>query len=202
MSVSTVEYADAMDFTADDELVVYDALNNLEARLRRPGRGVEHLRTRSRHGNVFAIVAPQPGVDVGFPALAQRSDSFLVFDAYESVSGTGSVMAANLDTGDLTMVATDIGGSACPATTATTRMCGLLASRRHRHRLLAAGAGGLGGSHRSAPRCRGPRTATSTVYRRGTFVPEPEASVLGVAAAVVLTVLARRRARIRDTDSR
>src|SRR4030095_10074359 len=203
MSVSTVEYADAMDFTADDELVVYDALNNLELA---SGGQVEvwsiYALDRAT-GNVFAIIAPQPGVDVGFPALAQRSDSFLVFDAYESVSGTGSVMASNLEPGDLTTVATDIGGFGVPGYNGDDTMVVYsqaddtdtgysLKAQPVSGRLTPVG----------DPAPWAADADFNAVYRRGTFVPEPEAGALGAAAAVVLTVLARRRARFRNTDSR
>lgn len=195
LSVATVLFADAMEISADDELVIYDALNSLQ--LAAGGRvEVWSIYALERAtGRIFAIVPPQPGVDVGYPALAQRSDNFLVFDAVDIASSVGSVLAGNLDTGVLTTVASGLDGFAVPGYNGddTRVIYSAAAATPSAYSLLAQPVtgrvtpqGGAVGWIADAD--------YSAVYRRGAFVPEPGGGALGVVAAAALAVLARRRA--------
>jgi hypothetical protein len=195
-SIATVEFADAIEITADDELVIYDALNSLQLAT---GGAVEvwsiYALERAT-GLISPIVPPQPGVDVGYPALAQRSDNFLVFDAVDVASGLGAVLAGNLDTGALTPIASALDGFSVPgyngddtrviyANAAATATGFSLVSQGVANRVTPTG----------QPELWIPDADYSVVYRRGPFVPEPGAGTAGAAAAAALAGLARRRAR-------
>jgi Zn-dependent metalloprotease len=196
ISIATVEFADALEITADDEMVVYDALNILQLA---SGGAVEvwsiYALDRAS-GNIFAIVPPQPGVDVGYPALAQRSDGFLVFDAVDVASGIGVVLAGNLSTGALTPIATGIDGFSVPGYSGDdTRVIYSFAAATETGFSLRAQTVAGRVTPQGAPVPWITDGDYSTVYRRGPFVPEPGAGTLAAAAALALAALARRRAR-------
>ena len=194
LAIATVQFADALDITADDALVVYDALNRLQLA---GGRQVEvwsiYALERAT-GAIHPIVPPRPGVDVGYPALAQRSDAFLVFDVYDLAAGVGSVVAANLDTGALATIATGIDGFSVPgyngddtkivyANAANTPTGFTLVVQAVTNRMTPQG----------LPQGWQADADFGVVYRRGPFVPEPGAAAGGAAAALALAALARRR---------
>ncbi|HSJ97871.1 MAG TPA: hypothetical protein VLC53_12400, partial [Myxococcota bacterium] len=181
--------------SADDQLVLYDALNSLQ--LAGGGRvEVWSIYALDRAtGQIFAIVPPQPGVDVGYPALAQRSDNFLVFDAVDIASSVGSVLAGNLDTGVLTTVASGLDGFAVPGYNGddTRVIYSAAAATPSAYSLLAQPVSGRV-TPQGDPVGWIADADYSAVYRRGAFVPEPGAGALGAVTAVALAVLAHRRA--------
>lgn len=191
MSVATVQYADSMDFTADDRMVVYDALNRLEFAGEQLDVWSIYALDRAT-GDVFAIVPPQPRMDIGFPSLAQRSDDFVVFDAYDVSSATGSVMAANLQTGEVTTVATGLAGYGVPGYNGDdTRVIYSDGADNDTGFSLFAQAVADRVAPQGAPTAWASDADFGAVYRRGTFVPEPSASALALFAVAALAALAR-----------
>ena len=68
-------------------------------------------------GETIVLMDPRKDLDVGNPAFAQTSDNFIVFEAYDSDTDTSTIYAANLSTGDATMVGGVTGGFGVPAYT-------------------------------------------------------------------------------------
>jgi Zn-dependent metalloprotease len=100
-----VAYADALDWTLDNQFVVYDALNiNVKA----TGDTLEYWdinAIRIADGNITRIFPPQPeGVNIGNPVLASNNDFTMALD-YIDEFGNVSIYAANLETGDIGLVA-------------------------------------------------------------------------------------------------
>ena len=116
-ATDTVLYADAMDFTNDGQLVVYDALNAINfvdgSQLRQWSLYALHLAT----GTILPLTTPIPGLDVGFPAMSQTSDNFLTFEAFDEAQNQSTVYAVNLNTGNLKPVATVTGTWGVPGYT-------------------------------------------------------------------------------------
>jgi hypothetical protein len=105
-TTNTILFADTMDFTADNQLLVYDALNVLQLS---DGSQLEvwsiyaiDLATET----TLTLVPPIRGFDIGFPALSQTSDNFMTFDALNQATGQSTVLAGNLNTGDVFPVGT------------------------------------------------------------------------------------------------
>lgn len=101
--------ADALDLTADNRFVVYDAFNALDFS-DGPPLGMWSiyaidLATRS----TLALVPPTVDaegnpLDIAFPTMAETSDGHMVFDVLDSAGGANYVFAANVLTGDLALV--------------------------------------------------------------------------------------------------
>jgi len=196
-SVASVRFADAMDFSSDGRLLIYDALNQIQFL----GGGVVDIWSLyaldTETGATFTIVPPIEGLDIGFPALSQTSDNFVTFEVQDQDTGESYVYAGNLDTGDFNQVGYNASGFAAPSFTGddsgivyswfdgcTTETCyALVHQSLQTDRITAAG------------------DATfwiddayfGVVYRRGTFVPEPGAPLQQLAAFTLVWQLWRRR---------
>lgn len=119
-SNNTIVAADAMDFAASGRYLIYDAFNKLSfadgAELGLWSIYAIDLTT----GATVPLVPPTVGYDVGNPAIAQTSDSHLVFDAYSQDTSQDVVLAANLLTGELSALA-QAGALAFPGYTGNDR---------------------------------------------------------------------------------
>jgi len=98
--------ADAMDFTANNRFLVYDAFNALSFS---DGRSLGlwsiyaiDLLTKG----TLTLLPPTVGFDIAFPALAQTSDGHFTFDVLDNTIGQNFVLAGNLYTGALSVVGT------------------------------------------------------------------------------------------------
>jgi Zn-dependent metalloprotease len=115
--VDAVLFADAMDFTADGRVIVYDALSELRlaggSRIALWSIYAIDLQTE----RTFALVPPVPGLDIGFPSLSQTSDDFVTFAASESATGRFSVFVQRLSTGTVSLVAQGSGTLGVPGFT-------------------------------------------------------------------------------------
>jgi len=113
--------------------------------------------------------------DIGFPALAQRSHNFLVFDAYDTATGMGSVRAGNLNTGELVTIASGLDGYGVPGYNGdnTEVIYSAAADNATGYSLVA--------------------QAVSGRIRRGGFVTEPGAGGIGAVTAAALAALVRAR---------
>lgn len=194
-SIATVLYADAMDITADNRFVVYDALN----RIALAGGGYVEVwsiyRLDRETGNEFAVVPPTLGLDIGYPALAQSSDNYMVFDVLDDETGASIIYAANLNQGDEIAVGENPDGFGVPSYTGndgavvfsiadvSAATGSKLVSRPLQNRFTPTG----------SQQTWAENADFGVVYRRGSFVPEPSETGLGGIAIAALALLARRR---------
>jgi Zn-dependent metalloprotease len=193
--VATVRYADAIDFTGDGSFVVYDALNRLDL----AGGGAVEVWSiyaiERATGATFAVIPPAPGVSVGYPALAQRSDNHLVFDVLDTANGASTVFTANLNTGETRAVGLNVGGYAVPGYTGDDRavVFSVATPTPTGYTLVAVP---LGNDRVNPIDDAAPWLADAdygVVYRRGIFVPEPAAGAGAALGALALLALRRRR---------
>jgi len=210
-TIATILFADQMDFSADGRLVIFDALTRVG--FTGSGSGAADLEVWAIYaldlatGSIFTIVPPERGVDIGYPSLAQTSDIHIAFDVVDQVSGDGAVFAGNLDTGALVQIAPLAGAPGFPA-------FGIPSYSGSDDAVLFSVADGAANSGVSLARQAvaadritptGAPTAWiddadfGVIYRRGSFVPEPDATLLAATAWSAVAILARwRRARSRS----
>ncbi|MEE9411906.1 MAG: M4 family metallopeptidase [Methylococcales bacterium] len=99
-STITISNADAMDFTSDGQMLIYDALNEIST------ADGSRIRTWSIyaldliHQTTIALVPPVNGFTFAFPALSQTTDDYLTFDAFNENTGTNTVTTVSLVTGE------------------------------------------------------------------------------------------------------
>ncbi len=204
-TIATILFADQLEFSADGRLVVFDALTRVG--FTGSGSGAENVEVWAIYalnlatGNIFTIVPPERGVDIGYPALAQTSDTHIVFDVVDRASGDGTVFAGNLDSGALAEIAQLDGAPAFPA-------FGTPSYSGNDDAVLFSVADPSADSGVSlrrqgvAPDRITPVGAATAwlddadfgvIYRRGVFVPEPDAALLAAAACSAIALLARGR---------
>ena len=116
-SANTVRFADSMDFTADNRVLIYDAFNEVSlADGSRFGAWSIYsldLATNTTH----TVVPPTAGIDISFPRLSRTSDNFLTFDVRDQAAGRSTISACKLSTGVCTEVATVNGDFGVPSYT-------------------------------------------------------------------------------------
>ena len=102
---TAVKFADVMAFTADGQFLFYDALNEVSI----DGGATEQLWSIYAlflpTGLTLSVVPPIPGLQIGNPAFARTTDNFLAFDVFEESTLQNFILAGNLSTGDLEIVA-------------------------------------------------------------------------------------------------
>jgi hypothetical protein len=114
--LNNVLFADAMDFTADGRILVYDALNVASLTDGSSTAVWSIYGLDIENANTLVVVPPLPGVDIEFPVLSQTSDSFITFEAFDQESGISTVVAGNLLTGELSEIGS-VEGLAAPCYT-------------------------------------------------------------------------------------
>ena len=84
VTMTTIKYADAMDFTLDNRMLVYDAYSILEL------QDGTKIGVWSIYGidliteEIFSLISPVPDADVGFPSLGQTNNHLITFDAVDA----------------------------------------------------------------------------------------------------------------------
>jgi hypothetical protein len=106
-----------MDFTADGKSLVYDALNEIELFNGSSVSAWSIFALDLQSGHSLPLVPPSPGLDIADPALSQRSDGFIAFDVYDEATGSSTIMAGNLTTGDYSAVGVVSNGYGVPGYT-------------------------------------------------------------------------------------
>ena len=99
----TLPYASTINFTADGQWLIYDALSTVtvsgdEDNLLQRGQWslyTLHLQT----GRGFPLIPPRRGFHIAFPALGQTSDNFLTFDEFDETRNQSTVYTAKLNPG-------------------------------------------------------------------------------------------------------
>ena len=119
-ALSTVEFADAMAFTADGQFLVYDALNLIIAD-GSPWEAWSIYALDLNSGEVFSVIPPIEGLDVAWPSLGHTSDNLMVFEAYDSSTGESGVITSDLADGTLVVADIVTGAEAVPSYTGDDR---------------------------------------------------------------------------------
>lgn len=117
ISANTVRFADSMDFTADNRILLYDAFNEVTlvdgSRFGAWSVYSLDLLTNTTH----TIVPPTQGIDISFPRLSRTSDNYLTLDVRNQATNQSTIQACKLSTGDCTSVATVNGDFGVPSYT-------------------------------------------------------------------------------------
>ena len=134
-AIDALPYASTMNFTADGQWLIYDALSTVivsgdEDNLLQRGQWslyTLHLQT----GRGFPLIPPRRGFHIAFPALGQTSDNFLTFDEFDETRNRSTVYTAKLSGGIVNkkMIATVEGGFGVPGYTGDDMA--LVYSQRH-----------------------------------------------------------------------
>jgi Zn-dependent metalloprotease len=98
--IGTVLFADAMDFTADDRFLFYDALNAVALSDGSQLQLWSLFAIDLINSTTLVIVPPIPGLNVGNPAVGQTSDVLLTFERFDDTTGTSDIVAGNLNNGE------------------------------------------------------------------------------------------------------
>ncbi len=135
-AIDALPYASTMNFTADGQWLIYDALSTVtvsgdEDNLLQRGQWslyTLHLQT----GRGFPLIPPRRGFHIAFPALGQTSDNFLTFDEFDETRNQSTVYTAKLSDGivrEKKKIATVEGGFGVPGYTGDDTA--LVYSQRH-----------------------------------------------------------------------
>ena len=96
--------ADAMDFTANNRYLVYDALN--EFTLNNKTVQVWSIYALDlQKGDTIALLAPNVNQQAGFPSLSNINNNLMTFDIFDIEKDENNVAVADLSTGKVTVVA-------------------------------------------------------------------------------------------------
>ena len=117
----TLPYASTINFTADGQWLIYDALSaatvsgDEDYLIQRSQWSLYALHLQTGRG--FPLIPPRRGFHIAFPALGQTSDNFLTFDVFDETRNQSTVYTAKLSTGDMEKIATVEGGFGVPGYT-------------------------------------------------------------------------------------
>ena len=119
-NLSSVDYADAMTFTADGRFIVYDALTEVTTN----GSAWADWAIYAydlEDGEFYSLIPPIEGLDIGYPALGHTSDDLMTFEAYDPSTGQSEIAIADLETGDISIANRQSGIEAAPSFTGDDR---------------------------------------------------------------------------------
>ena len=114
-------YASTVNFTADGQWLIYDALNAVtisgdeDALFERSQWSLYALDLHTGRG--FPLIPPERGVHYAFPALGQTNDNWLTFDRFDTTRNESTVYTAKLWTGEMEEIATVQRGFGVPGFT-------------------------------------------------------------------------------------
>lgn len=122
----TLPYASTVNFTADGQWLIYDALSaatvsgDEDQLLQRGQWSLYALDLQTGMG--FPLIPPRRGVHIAFPALGQTNDNFLTFDMFDETRNQSKVYiapvyAGKLMTEEMKAIATVEGGFGVPGFT-------------------------------------------------------------------------------------
>ena len=117
----TLPYASTINFTADGQWLIYDALNTVtvsgdeDSLIERGQWSLYALDLQTGRG--FPLIPPRRGIHYAFPALGQTSDDFLTFDMFDETRNQSTIYTAKLWTGEMQEIATVKGGFGVPGFT-------------------------------------------------------------------------------------
>ncbi|MEE9425851.1 MAG: M4 family metallopeptidase [Methylococcales bacterium] len=105
-STISISHADAMDFSNDGKILVYDALNEMTTADGSPIRAWSIYALDLVNETTIALIPPVRGFNFGFPSLSQTTDNHLAFDAFNQNTETNTVTTISLITGELRSIDT------------------------------------------------------------------------------------------------
>jgi bacillolysin len=122
-TVSTVLFADTLEFTANRRFLIYDALNVVNKAGGGGKIGLWSISAIDLTGaQTYSIVPPVPGFDIFNPAVAKTSDSFITFEATHQSDSKVDLYTDNFMTGALKQVVVNVpSGLAVPGYTGDDR---------------------------------------------------------------------------------
>ncbi len=115
----TLPYASTINFTADGQWLIYDALSTVtvsgdeDSLIERGQWSLYALDLQTGRG--FPLIPPRRGVHYAFPALGQTNDNFLTFDMFDETRNQSTVHTAKLWTGETKEIATVWDGFGVPS---------------------------------------------------------------------------------------
>lgn len=105
-STISLSHADAMDFSNDGNILIYDALNELTAADGSRISAWSIYALNLVNETTITVIPPVSGFNFGFPSLSQTTDNYLAFDAFNQNTETNTVTIASLITGELRSIDT------------------------------------------------------------------------------------------------
>ena len=105
-STISVSHADAMDFSNDGKILVYDALNELTTTDGSRIGAWSIYALDLVNETTITVIPPVSGFNFGFPSLSQTTDNYLAFDAFNQNTRTNTVTTVSLITGELRSIDT------------------------------------------------------------------------------------------------
>ncbi len=111
---NNVEFADAMDFTADSRFLIYDAFNNLTLADGNSAGSWSMYALDIASQNTYIVIPPSVNTNVGNPNLSNIHPTLMAFDSFDSKTGVNSVILGDLATGEAVQVGST-GGVSFPA---------------------------------------------------------------------------------------
>ncbi len=115
--VDAVLYADALAFSTDGTLLIYDAVSRLQF------AGGQKVERSSIYGlnlttdSTFVIVPPLESLDTGNPSVGRAGNRYLVFEAFSGATGNSTTIVLDLFSGEAGAVGLTEGGLAYPCFT-------------------------------------------------------------------------------------
>jgi hypothetical protein len=103
-TIQNVAYADAMTFSHDGELLIYDALTQFRLANGTTNQAWSLYGIDLQTGTTKVIVPPIEGFDIGNPAFAHTSDHHLVFEGVSRETGNSAMVSMALNTGEFGLV--------------------------------------------------------------------------------------------------
>ncbi len=99
-SVDNVLYADAMTFSADGSLLIYDALSTVRFGSANPVQRWSLSAIDPTTGRTSVIIPPIKGVDTGNPSFGRAGNRYLLFEATDVAASLSYVFVADLFAGE------------------------------------------------------------------------------------------------------
>jgi bacillolysin len=105
VSLNTVQFADSMYFTSDNQYLIYDAYNvlNFQDGTRIGAWSIYAIDLLTEQ--TLALVGPFTDADVGYPSLSRTTNHLMTFDLVDVEAGETVVIAYNMISGEFDVVA-------------------------------------------------------------------------------------------------
>ncbi len=113
-ALSTIDYADALDFTSDGRYLFYDALTRTTFSNDTEAASWAIYAYDWLRDSEFVLLPPVTSLEIAYPSVSQTSDGFLTFDVADPSAGISHIYTANLFTGEVGTVGDTVGTFGVP----------------------------------------------------------------------------------------